>query len=256
LDQFDEKSFDATPHRREQAAEDGHVARSPDLTSAILLLTSLCLLLWLGSTLAVFCAEQLRDHLGGEVPHHIDAETATNRLVNLAQDLAWRLAPIFGAMMLVAVAVNIAQVGLLFLPEKISPDPSHLDPVSGAGRVFSFASVVRLGFGLMKVVVVVAVAVGCLWSEWPRILGLANLESGQIATYTWEIVIWTGIKIASSLVVLALLDYLYQVWKNDEDLKMSHQEVREEMKLLQGDPHVIQRRKSIMRQMALQNLGK
>ena len=256
MEQFDEKSFEATPHRRDKAAEEGHVPRSPDLTSAILLLVALCLLLWLGSTLTTFCAEQLREQLGGEATLHIDAETATNRLVHLAQDLGWRLAPIFGGMMLVAVCVNLAQVGILFLPEKVSPDPSHLDPLAGAERVFSFASVVRLGFGLLKVVVVAGVAVTCLWGEGNRILGLATLDSGQIAIFTWEIVIWTGIKVAAALVVLALLDYFYQVYRNEEDLKMTAQEIKEEMKMLQGDPHIIQRRKQIMRQMALQNIGK
>jgi len=256
MEQFDEKSFDATPHRREKAAEEGHVPRSADLTSSILLLTSLCLLLWLGNTLATFCAEQLREHLGGDATLHLDAETATNRISNLAQELAWRLAPILGGMMLVAVLVNLAQVGFLFLPEKVAPDFGHLDPLAGAERVFSFSSVVRLGFGMLKVVLVVSVAVASLWSEWPRIIGMASMDVGQIATYTWEVVLWTSIKIAAALVVLALLDYIYQVWRNDEDLKMSAQEMKEEMKMLQGDPHVIQRRKSIMRQMALQNIGK
>jgi flagellar biosynthetic protein FlhB len=70
-----------------------------------------------------------------------------------------------------------------------------------------------------------------------------------------EVVLWTGLKIACALLLLALLDYGFQWWKQEQDLRMTSQEVREEMKDLQGDPQVIARRRSVQRQLALSRLA-
>jgi len=70
-----------------------------------------------------------------------------------------------------------------------------------------------------------------------------------------EILLWTTIKIGIALLVLAILDYGFQRWKHEQDLKMTPQEVREELRNLEGDPHIIARRKAVQRQLVLNRLS-
>jgi flagellar biosynthetic protein FlhB len=77
----------------------------------------------------------------------------------------------------------------------------------------------------------------------------------QIAALLAQTVFWTCLKIGIALLVLALLDYGFQYWKHERDLRMTDQEIREEMKNLQGDPHIIARRRQIQRQLVLNRLS-
>jgi flagellar biosynthetic protein FlhB len=127
--------------------------------------------------------------------------------------------------------------------------------VANFGRIFSWTSVVHLGFGLLKVAVIVVVAGWSLWGERSRLMGLVELSAGEIAGYVADVVLWTSLKIAAALVILALFDYGYSFWKHEKDLRMTSQELREELKQQQGDPQIAARRKQVQRQLVLQRLS-
>ena len=84
---------------------------------------------------------------------------------------------------------------------------------------------------------------------------LADLEIPQIVTYLAHVTIWTGLKIGLALLLLAMIDFAFQRWKFSQDLRMTDQEIREEMKSLQGDPQTAARRRVIQRQLALNRLS-
>jgi flagellar biosynthetic protein FlhB len=143
----------------------------------------------------------------------------------------------------------------LFLTDKIVPDISHLDPLQGLRRIFSLTGVARLAFGLLKVIVVASVAYISLADRWQTILSMTSMSVLDVGTLMSELVLWTSLKIAAALLLLAVLDYGFQWWKQEQDLRMTPQEMREEMKDLQGDPQVIARRRSVQRQLALNRLS-
>jgi flagellar biosynthetic protein FlhB len=122
-------------------------------------------------------------------------------------------------------------------------------------RLFSIHSAARLVFGLFKLAVVASVAAAVLYGEKEAILGLGALDVGELAVYLIRLLVWTTIKIGVALLVLALLDYGFQRWKHEQDLKMTPQEVREEMRNLEGDPQVIARRRAVQRQLVLHRLS-
>ncbi|MBI3469074.1 MAG: flagellar biosynthesis protein FlhB [Planctomycetes bacterium] len=254
-EQNGEKSQEATPHRRQQAREEGHVARSQDLASAALLLTGTALLLFLGQDLVEFFLDYTRSQLAGEPGLDAGVNTITSQWQQLALSLAKVLLPILLLLFVLAIVFNVLQVGLLFLPQKLVPDLSRLDPLQGLQRLFSLPSAVRLGFGMIKVIIVSAVAYAALQNQRDAILGLTALALPQIAWFLTDILLWTTIKIAAALVILALLDYGFQWWKHEQDLRMTTQEIREEMKNLQGDPQIIQRRRAVQRQLVLSRLS-
>lgn len=231
------------------------MAKSQDLGSAVLLLVGMFVLLMSGRALVEFLLEYTVRQLGGRAwlavkPDALMAEWGVTLL-----DLAKCLLPILGLLMLTAIAVNLVQVGFLFLPEKLSFDFSRLSLVKGFGRLFSMASAARLGFGLFKILVIAAVAFAALYGERETILGLTALPVPRIAVYLAEILLWTSLKVGLALLLLALLDYAFQRWKHEEDLKMTPQEVREEMKNLEGDPQVAAQRRVVQRQLVLNRLS-
>jgi flagellar biosynthesis protein FlhB len=247
-----EKSLEPTVHRREQARREGHVAKSHDLRSAAMLLMGLSALMMLGGGLAQFLADYCRSQLGGEPWLTVDAESVVHHWRAVLWSLGRCLLPILGLLCLAGIAVNVVQTGFLFLPQRLALDPARLNPLQGLGRIFAAANLVQLGFGILKLIVVLGVACVVLYGQRDAILGLTNLPPAAIALQMVQIVSWTGLKVGAALLALALLDFGYQWWRHEQDLKMTPQELQEELRNLEGHPQVIARRKQVQRTLAAQ----
>jgi flagellar biosynthetic protein FlhB len=253
-EQFGEKSQEATPHRRQQARERGHVAKSQDLSSALQLIGGLIAVVVLGLPIVRFLSDLATRQLGGAAWLQADRQFAVTQWKSIVGELGRVSLPFLGLLLLFAVAVHGAQVGFRILPQRLTPDLNRINPAKGVQRIFSLSNAVRLVLGLLKILVVVGVAAWSLWGERNNILSLSSLEVNGVIVYLAHVTFWTCAKIAGVLLVLAILDYLYQRWKHEQDLRMTPHEVREEMKTLQGDPHVIARRRSVQRQLVLNRL--
>jgi len=242
-----DKSLEPTPHRRQQARQEGHVAKSQDLGSAAMLLLGVGIVMMLGGGLVGFLVNYCRNQLGGQPVLTIDAETVASQWNATLWALGRYLLPILGLLCLAGVAVNVLQTGLLFLPQKLSFDSSRISPLRGWQRIFSINGMVHLGFGTFKLIVVFAVAGVVLYSQREAMLGLVALAPAELAVQMTQILLWTAMKIGAALLILAILDYAYQRWRYEQDLKMTPQELREELKNLEGDPQSIARRKQAQR---------
>lgn len=250
-----EKTFDATPHRREQAREKGQVAYSQDLGSAGLLLVAAMLLRGFGPGIAEKLAQLMQRHLDEPLTLVADRNLLLGQSTEIAINLGKVLLPVFGLLVLAGVAASVFQVGFLFVPQRLAPDFSRLSLFGGLKRIFSSSGVARLGFGMFKVAIVTAVSAGVLWFRSDQILESSALATVDLARLLCSIgldaLLWVGM----ALFLLALADYAFQKWKHEQDLKMSHQEVKDEMKNMQGDPQVAARRKQIQRQMVMNRMG-
>jgi flagellar biosynthetic protein FlhB len=246
----EERTLDPTPHRRQQARREGHVAKSQDLGAAVLLLSGLAALMLLGGGLVSVLVEYCRNQLGGEPWLIADADFAVSHWNTALAAVGRFLFPILGLLCLIGVMVHILQAGFLFLPQRLSFDWARLSPVRGLQRIFSGAGMVHLGFGLVKLVVVSIVAGVVLFGQCEAILQLSGQSPTAIAAQMGQILLWTALKVAAALLVLALLDYGYQWWRHEQDLKMTPQELREELRNLEGNPQVLARRKQMQRSTA------
>jgi flagellar biosynthetic protein FlhB len=253
-EQFGDKQHEATPHRREQARGEGQVARSHDLAAAAVLAGGVGAVLYLGDGLARFIGEYAQRFLGEPMFPSLDVGTVSSAWYGSVLELARHLGPLLGCLLLLGVLANLGQFGFLWLPGKLSWDFNRVNPLSGAQRLFSLASVVRLALGCCKVLVVAAVAFACLWQHRHELLLSSEWEIGQLSRFTAEVALWTSLKVGLALLALALLDYLFQWWKHEQDLRMTTQELREELKYLQGDPQVAARRKAVQRQLVIQRM--
>jgi flagellar biosynthesis protein FlhB len=251
-----EKSLAPTPHRRQQARDAGQVAHSQDLSSAALLVGGMGALLFAGGTLFYVLVGLVFQALDGQswMPlitsgAPLSADTLIEQWQQILAGLAKGMLPFFGLVVLLAVGVNMLQTGFLFVPGKPLPDLSRLNPLAGLSRLASTSNVVRLAMALVKVAIVGAVAWKCVYDQRYEILSLGTRDLPAVAGFVWEFCFWTCLKAAGALLVLGALDYGYQRWKFERDLRMTPQEMREEMRNLQGDPQTAARRRDVERQL-------
>jgi flagellar biosynthetic protein FlhB len=245
-----DKPHDPTQRRRQHAHTLGHVARSQDLVSAATLLAGMAAFWSLGGTLATTMFMLAQAYLD-EPWLTTDVPTISSHGRELAWALAGGVLPILGCVLVVAVFANVAQVGLLFLPNRLAIDLARVDPLTGAARIFAPAAFVRLGLVMFELVLVSAIAYISLIDQREQFLALPGMEPSQIGAYLAEVLLSTGIKVAFLLVLVALVDYGFQRWRHERDLRMTSPELREEMRDLQGDPQIVARRRQMQRQLPL-----
>lgn len=251
-----EKTHDATPHRRQQAREQGQVAYSQDLGSAALLLVGVLVLSYYGYAVIdhvmLFMERQLSTGGGSLVA---DDRLLITHGASVLKTFGVSMLPILAVMTVAGALSTVLQIGLLFVPEKVQPDVTRLSPLAGLERIFSLQGVVKLGFGMIKILIVCAVAATVIQGRWNEILYASELDLPDLGRLLIEVIFATALWVGATLFALALLDYGFQKWKFEQDLMMTHQEIREEMKNMQGDPQIISRRRQIQRQMALNRIG-
>ncbi len=251
-----EKTEQATPRRRQEARERGNVAKSQDLSAAIALLVALILLYVLGMRIMGGFKVGLQTVLSGgfsENPTRVG--DVGGLLVYVARLAASGVGPLLLALLAVALVANVGQVGFLLTGKPLVPDFSRLDPIKGTGRLFDSRAAVRLLMSLSKVGLIGAVAVWVIYEDLPGIAMMAHLEVMPMFGAACELVFLLGLKIALLLLLLAIADYGFQVWRREKDLMMSKHEVKEELKRMEGDPLVRQRRTRVAKQLAMQRLS-
>ncbi len=254
-EQQGDKSQEATPHRRRQLHEQGQVPKSQDLSSVVLLLLGLLCLAMLGRSLVGWVEELTRQQLGGEPWIESSPNLAASQARRVLSGLVKHLLPIFGLMLAGAVLVNVVQTGPVFVPQRVLPDLTRIDPLRGVKRLCSLANVVRLGFGIFKVLVIMAVAFVSLYAEREAILSMTGMSVLGGGALLFKILFSITLKVALALLVLAILDFGFQRWRYEQDIRMTPQEVREELKNLEGNPQVLARRRAVQRQLALNRLS-
>jgi flagellar biosynthetic protein FlhB len=254
-EQFGEKSQEPTPHRRQKAREEGHVARSHELTSAVILVGALVALAVLGAPLYAWLTELIITHLREPLLFQADRGTFTNLGRRLLGELFTFLFPIFVLALGVGIATDIAQMGLLFVPSRLAFQLSRIDPVQGFRRIYSWSGVIRLALGMVKVAAVLCVAVAVVWTEHQVLLSLCAWDIPEVIRYAWEFLYRLSVYTAIAILVLGIADYGLQRWRYELDLRMTPQEVREELKHFEGDPQILARRRAVQRQLVLHRIS-
>ncbi len=251
-DSSGDKKHSASDKRRRQAHEEGQVVKSQDLTSAALLLASLAALWFLGEPAAESLAGAIAESLSTPKLAPMETADAANWILRMGGRLAIAAVPMLIAMFTAGVLANVLQTGLLLAPAKVAPKLSNISPLSGAKRILSARGVARLGFGIFKVSVIGIVAYLSIRKYQGPIVSMAAMSVPQIAVTLFDALMGTCVWIGGALFVLAILEFSFQKWKHEQDLMMSDQELRDEMKETEGDPQVAARRRQVQRQMMMQ----
>lgn len=250
-----ERIHSATPHRRQLARQQGYVARSHDLAFAAVFLAGVLLLLFGGSQWFGTLSEYARRQLSGEVFLPAGADVARAWWFD-AVGLFWpSLTLVFGVLLCAAVVSHLLQTGFQPQPQRLAPDWSRIDPLATATRMFSGGTAALQLLNVLKLAIVLGVGVWALWDQRERIVGLGHVAPGALAGSVADIVSGICLKMGGALLVVGAADYGFQRWRYELSLRMTPEEIREEMRNQNGDPAVQRRRRQLQSTLALTHLG-
>ena len=249
--QDQEKTEPATGKKREKAREKGTVAISREVPSFMILTGALAVFAlagrWMFGRLTGFMGAVL-GHLDSLAPATGVNAVAMVRDSFLASFLI--LTPVLLVVLLAGVAGNLLQIGFLFTTEPLVPKLEKFDPIQGMKKFASLRSLVEVVKAVIKIVFVGSIGFSVVRGEIENMAGLMDTSVWQILAYTGWVAFKICLFVCLSLLVLAALDYAYQRWQYEKDLRMTKQEVKDEAKQNDGDPKVKARIRSIQREIA------
>jgi flagellar biosynthetic protein FlhB len=181
---------------------------------------------------------------------HWDTPTGIATAWAWAGLLAVAVLPVMLLLMLGGLVSNLVQIGFLWSPEVLMPKFERLSPMGGIKRIFSSSAVAKLGGSFGKLIVLASVAYLYLHWRLPSFLMLTDWELPAMLSHYGRSLVELSFYLSLSLLSVALFDYGFQFWKHEQDLRMSKQEIREELKEMDGDPQMRMRRKEAHRKLA------
>jgi flagellar biosynthetic protein FlhB len=249
------KTEPATPRRREEAREEGQVAKSRELASVAVLLVNCMILMWAGgytiSQMAAMTHKMLGTASRGmlDIPAVIDL---AKEIIIPALALVW---PFAVASIAATLLANIAQVGWLFTLKPLAPSWEKIDPISGVKKLVSKHAFGELVKSILKIVLVSFVAYQGFRIHMLELISLADGSVGDMGNVLGRVAVDILWRVVGLLIVLSALDFFYQRWLFEEELKMSPEEVKEELKQREGDPKVKSRIRRMQRELTRQRLA-
>lgn len=249
-----ERNLPASARKRDREREQGNLPRSQDLSASATLAAALLALVVLGP--GIFASFiQIGRFFIGESYALIASETPPNIVLTRAIIEGGLAALPFMLCMLVAgVAINVAQVGLMLTTKPLVPKFSRMNPISGFKRFVSLRALVDLIKSVSKLTLAGTVVWFYLQDQVQEMVSLLSYSPwGILAPVGWLVIgVWWRIVLV--MAVIGVLDYAYQRWQHEQDIRMTQQEMREENKEMEGDPQVKRRIRQLQRQMATQRM--
>ncbi len=244
-----QKTEAPSQRKRDEARRQGQVAYSPELTGTMLLMAAVITMWLYGADFTTQLREAMEQYIGNShaLIVHVGAFDALQDAVKRGLGIAGGfMATMFG----IALLVNFAQVGFYFSTEAIEFKWEKLDPIGGMQKLFSVMGLMK---GLQQVLKTTAVGAISCWLLWGREALVASLTDAPLlwsAKQTWAMALQLLLATTAMLMVLGAADYVYQWYRVENELKMSKQEMKDEHRNEEGDPHVRARRRQIQRELA------
>ena len=251
-----EKTEDPTPKRIREAREKGDVPRSKELATTLVLMTAV-------ASVFVFGA-QLADKMLGIMESNfvLDRQSVfdTNKMLAHFESSSWDavlgVSGIFSIILVAAFIGPIALGGWNFSVKSLAPKGSRISPLAGIKRMFSLKALVELFKAIAKFSLVGGFAILILWNIRSEILALATFEARPAIKEAIDIVVWVFMALSAVLILIAAVDVPYQIYEYTEKMKMTLQEVKDELKNTEGKPEVKGRIRQLQREIAQRQMMK
>jgi flagellar biosynthesis protein FlhB len=249
-----ERTEKPTAKRLREAREKGQVAKSPEVASALILIGSLGILVIAGTWMFWTLVKFMHGVFGnlGTIPIH--GESASAFLLEVFEQIFILLVPLMGTLLIVGIGANLMQVGFLFTTKPFVPKLSKFNPISGIKNLVSLKSLVELLKSLLKILLIGGIAYAVLRREMESLPSLMAMSVGQIVSFIGIASLKIIFYVALGMLIMAILDFVYQKWQYTKDLMMSKQEVKDEWKQTEGDPRIKGKIRQAQREMAMRRM--
>ncbi len=233
-----EREEAATPKRLKEAREKGQIARSKELTTALLLMAAATALYSFSSSAGSDIADIARKAFSPDRRFIFNPKQMLDSLNELVGDAIFAVLPFFLVLFFIGLISPMAIGGISFSTKALAPKANRMSVGKGLKRMFGLHALVELLKALAKISVVFLVGYLVMTFAFPSLtqLGQGNVEAGIASAM--DIVAGSFFFLSLSLIVIALIDVPYQIWNHAKELKMSKQEVKDEFKETEGRPEV------------------
>lgn len=251
-----EKTEKATPKRKKEAREKGQVMQSKEINSALILLFTFLALFLLGNytyqNLLLFTHNMFLNTVNTE---DLFTVNGIHKMFMLLVTVTAKLVvPIMGVAFLVGLICSYMQVGFLFTTKTLGIKFDRINPINGFKKIFSKKSLVEFVKSLLKIILVGYVTFSYALKQSKTVMNILDMSLESIVGFIGSITIQVSFRAAIVLIILAVMDYFFQKWEYENELKMSKQEVKEEYKQMEGDPQVKSKIKEKQRQISMRRM--
>lgn len=251
-----EKTEQPTPKKLEKAKAKGSVPQSQELTSVVTLMMLVGILVLLGPNLLEWFIIQIKSTFGKcDTSVFANAESFLNFINTKIANLILLICPILAALFASSVLACTAISGLNFTSEPINIKFDQINPVAGFGRLVNARSMVKLLVSILKLLFVTMIVWSYLHDKLDSLAALRWAWSAQLLAAMAKIILGLMIRIGIALLAIGIADVFYQKWKYIQELKMTHQEVKQERRDWEGSPEVKTRIRRIQFEMALRRIS-
>ncbi|MCX6130955.1 MAG: EscU/YscU/HrcU family type III secretion system export apparatus switch protein [Proteobacteria bacterium] len=246
-----DKTEEASPERRDEFRERGQIAISGEVTSVLVLAAVIGSFSYYISFLIGHLQHFMVAHF-----EHINGRSMTSKalmgfLGSVGKELLIMILPVFIATTIASCAITFAQTRMNWSWKKLEPDFSRINFFSGLVKMVSWQSLVNLLKSVGKMLIVGSVAYLILKGEWVRVPGLMRVPYLQAWHYWSHITMQLFWSVIGLLVFLASADFIYNFMTMENQMKMTKQEVKEEFKKRELDPHVKAKMKRMQRDISM-----
>lgn len=250
-----EKTEKATPKKRQDERRKGRVAKSQDINTVILLTFCLFALFIFGGFMLETMTLLFIEAFTNLIHWDVTSESVAYVFNGASLEAAKILAPIMLLAIIAGISSNLIQTrGFLLSTEPLKFDLKRLDPIQGAKRIFSVRALVELLKSLLKITFIGTITFVVIWLYKDEVLMLIFKNAENALSLFGRIAIVMGFAATAALLFLAVLDYLYQRYDFEKNMRMSKQDIKDEYKNMEGDPLIKSKIKEQQRMMATRRM--
>jgi len=249
-DSDQEKTEEPTSKRLDDAQKKGQIARSRELNTFAMLMTSAALFLMLGGAVGKGLVSMMRSRFQLSREMIFDAASPVIHFKQAMFDSLLLIAPFLAAMVVVAIIAPLALGGWVFSWDAITPKFEKLDPIKGIGRLFALHGLIELVKALLKFLLIFIVALALYRRFLNELVGLGAEPIEQAVGHGLGIIGDCFLVLSASLSAVVMFDVPFQLWEHNKKLKMTLQEIKDEMKESEGSPEVKGRLRRMQMEMA------
>lgn len=249
-----DKTEQPTGKKKRDARKKGNIAKSKEVTTALTLLGILLILYTMSDYIILEIKNSIIDFLSSDFKSSIDINTLQMLIMKLMISFMKIFLPIGGVIILFGIIGNIMQSGVLLTGDGLKPQMSKMNPISGFKNMFSLKALGNLLKSLAIISVLSIIGYSFIKKNFEGIIKIGDIYFPYLIYTVIDLIKSLLGKICIAVVVIAVIDFVYQKYTHNKGLKMTKQEVKEEYKQMEGDPHIKGKIKQKQREMSSQRM--
>lgn len=253
-DDSQEKTEQATPKKKQDLRKKGQVYKSTEVPTSFIMIGAFLLLLFIGGWMVDSLLSIFRLTFSDFFHWDLTAANSTIIFQMVSLEVATIVAPIMAVSLFAGAFGLYIQVGFLFSTDPLKFKLERLNPIKGFKKIFSSRSLVELSKSISKILLIGTAAFSVVWLNRNDLFILSQKNVWDAASFLGLLTIQIGVSVALVLLLIAILDFMYQKYDFEKENRMSKQELKDEHKKSEGDPLIKSKIKQRQRQMSAQRM--